>query len=816
MSQLLKHLDEADDASIPLLRNELETNEEEEMEMGLFTEEEINRSRLRKKLKFIGKILIPLLLFGIFLLASIKTYLYVFYSLKNQKVDYKIHSLSVNNAFDHGFDLSLNATVNTRVPWSFDLKGITIDILDLDEEESDNVIISTTIPSFYLNSGQIIPINLSNQSIHIKNPKTLANLINTCAKTKIVKIPLRIRTRMHPHWIPFTKDLVVFKDILIDLKKEKPAGNLSRFIKLKDLKMEESANDDLIITAKLGIFNPLPVSIDEIPKVSFKIYSEDEIFIGRIKVIEASGGFRKGTTNSITLQGHLTPSEDSKTSDAIGKLVTNHLIGKRSKIYLRGDSIEEEEASGNLNWLKSILNHVNVPIEIPGKSTPKASAKIGMFEDSIKRIDVKKILFALDPAKPNQIALDSDAEVHFNIPRFASMMRPRIESLTIEGRVLDEKGNFIAPLSVPNHQISSNLSKENSLRTCLKMDVNVDSLNLSNVESLMAEMLYSQDTTISVNGHSSVKTKMLLGKMTVPRVPFIADIKLPGLGRILTTQRPEIKNFKVIEINGNQFKARASILIDNPTEVTSLIGSMQLTCIQEDSREHLGDAFMENVSIQPGKNDLAVELIFPIKSFAFKRFFELLISGEEQDLIFQGVRGSEAVHPLLKNVLGAFVMKTKLTAGGGQFGKFVSAITLKRKGFNLIPEAFMTVSNPFPFPMKILSVRQLNVYAYKPEGEEVLITKMDAVPLKEPIIIPENVEDWVDEENPLPLEVNGNILRSFKALEMLFNKKNPVDAEGKKYLPTRIEGLIRSEMAGIELEFKFIKDRLPLYIEFGF
>ena len=65
----------------------------------------------------------------------------------------------------------------------------------------------------------------------------------------------------------------------------------------------------------------------------------------------------------------------------------------------------------------------------------------------------------------------------------------------------------------------------------------------------------------------------------------------------------------------------------------------------------------------------------------------------------------------------------------------------------------------------------------------------------------------------MPLQMNGNILRSIKALEMLLSNENPKDSEGKKYLPTRIEAKIKSEMAGMELELLFIKDRLPLYLE---
>lgn len=65
------------------------------------------------------------------------------------------------------------------------------------------------------------------------------------------------------------------------------------------------------------------------------------------------------------------------------------------------------------------------------------------------------------------------------------------------------------------------------------------------------------------------------------------------------------------------------------------------------------------------------------------------------------------------------------------------------------------------------------------------------------------------------MQMNGNVLRSLKALEMLLSKENPKDSKGKKYLPTRIEGRIKSEMESMQLEFTFIKDRLPLYLESG-
>ena len=54
----------------------------------------------------------------------------------------------------------------------------------------------------------------------------------------------------------------------------------------------------------------------------------------------------------------------------------------------------------------------------------------------------------------------------------------------------------------------------------MKLDINVNHMNLANVESLMAEMLYAQDTTVSIAGHSSVKTKLFLGKINVPRYHF--------------------------------------------------------------------------------------------------------------------------------------------------------------------------------------------------------------------------------------------------------------------------------------------------------
>ena len=52
----------------------------------------------------------------------------------------------------------------------------------------------------------------------------------------------------------------------MDLNRGIPNGDdFSKYVNLIDLKMEEAANDDLIITAKLKITNPLPFSIDQIP-----------------------------------------------------------------------------------------------------------------------------------------------------------------------------------------------------------------------------------------------------------------------------------------------------------------------------------------------------------------------------------------------------------------------------------------------------------------------------------------------------------------------------------------------------------------------
>ena len=818
MTELLKHLDEADDASIPLLRNEF--NNESEEEGGLFTEEEILQSKKRKNIKYILKLLIPLALVGLFVGSSIITYKNVKNNLINQNIRYKLHSISVKNTSESSsFDLSLNATVDASVPWSVDLKKFTVELLSDSE-----VIVSATIPDLRAISGLPISVFIADQSIHIKNSKALASMINKSISTKLAKIPLKIRTQLHPHWTPFTfKNVEMEKTIYLDFKRE--LGDLSKYFKLIDLKMEESFNDNLIITASGMITNPLPFTIDKIPPVSFKVFSDKQVLIGHLKTLE-NLKLKRGSANLVKLQGVLSSSSDPDTSDAIGQLITNHFMGKSSKIYLQGD----EEASEKLNWLQSILIHINVPVDIPGQgqgqgqgqgNSQRSSSQNLMFEDSIKKIDVKRILFALDPNKPNQISMDSDAEVHFNIPRFASMMRPTIESLALEGKVHDQKGNFIAPLSISDQQIDSGiLSGQNSLNTSMRMDISVDSVNMPNIETFMAEMLYAQDANISVSGHSSVKTKMFLGRMNVPRIPFATEIKLPGLGQILSSQKPEIKSLNVEHITNEFISLSAVISIHNPTEITSLMGPMHLKCILEDGHEYLGDVLLEDASIRPGINELIGKIELKL-SEAVEEFISRYFSGKSQSIILQGVRGSESVHPILKNVIGAFVMRASLNPSTDKatFGQFVAAVTLKRTGFDLIPQVYMTVNNPFNFPIQIVSVKELKVYGYKTSesneenNQEVLITEMETVPLKNPLVIPANSENWTDEENPLPLKIDGNILRNLRALEMIFSKKNPKDSNGKKYLPIRIEGRIRTVVSSMEVEFMFVKDRLPLYLD---
>ena len=83
----------------------------------------------------------------------------------------------------------------------------------------------------------------------------------------------------------------------------------------------------------------------------------------------------------------------------------------------------------------------------------------------------------------------------------------------------------------------------------------------------------------------------------------------------------------------------------------------------------------------------------------------------------------------------------------------------------------------------------------------VLITEMEQVPLDEPIVIPANVENWIDEANPLPLQMNGNILRSIKALEMLLNKNNPTDSAGKSIYPRGLK--LKSNQRWLEWNWKW-------------
>lgn len=804
MTQLLRTLEEKDDENIPLLIDEVNPPQNAE-ENGLFTEQELIEMRRSRRLKLVLKLVAPISFLVILLLSAVRTYRHITYTFLNQPVDYNIQSISLDNMNDFGFDLSVNATIETNIPWGAKLSGLALQINN--PNDLNTSIISAQFPEMKIESGESIPINVRKQSIRIHDKKAFASVVNKSLKDKKLAVPITVKSaKLHPNWFPFDlRNFKINKIIEANLETTGEGIDLSKYVKLVDLQMEEAANDDLIVTAKLSIQNPFPLSVEEIPEVSFKIYySEERILVGKLRTTEKIR-LRNRKSSLVSLQAHLSGSSDSRSSNAISELITNFLLGKTSRIYLRGD----EEASGEkLNWLQSILIHLDIPIDIPGK-------KGGMFEDSIKKIDVKRLQFALDPEQPTQILLDSEAEVHFNVPRIASMMKPKIESLSLEGRVSDQQGNFLAPLIVPDHKVESSLSHENALNTSMKMNINVDHMNMDNIESMLAEMLYSQDTVISVQGHSSVKTRSFLGRMTVPKVPFAADIRLPSMGRIISSQILEFKDLKFLGSDaGENLNFSVKIEINNPTEITSKMGPMSLICLQESSRQGLGTIYIKDATIKPGKNEFNC-LMSLNKSEHLESLIGNLLSGGNEQLLLQGSRGSEIVHPILKNVIGAFVMKVNADSLNLNLS-FVSSVVLRRKGFNLLPEIFMTVSNPFPFEIKIHSVQNLHVFGYDVEsGELILITKMDQVPLEEAIIIPPNVKNFVDEENPLPIQINGNVLRSLKALQLLFNKENPVDENGKKYLPVKIEGIITSEMDSMKLTFKFIKDRLPLYLDIG-
>ena len=119
------------------------------------------------------------------------------------------------------------------------------------------------------------------------NRKKLVEIINKSLRTKQVRIPLRIRTSLHPQWIPYTFKRVEIKEELhLNFKGNGSDFDLSNYVKLVDLKMEEAANDDLIISVDLDLINPSQFSADEVPPIYMEIYNEKQIFVGNLKTIE--------------------------------------------------------------------------------------------------------------------------------------------------------------------------------------------------------------------------------------------------------------------------------------------------------------------------------------------------------------------------------------------------------------------------------------------------------------------------------------------------------------------------------------------------
>jgi hypothetical protein len=770
--QLLKNLEDMQSEEIPLLQGN---------ESGLFSDEEIEQARRRKQWKMCAKYTV--IASGVFLLLfiALQGIYYNFNFARKPKFEYQIENFRVDETNTDGAKFSLDGSIKAQLPWSFDFKNMKIELLN----EADNVLASVDVGNLKLISGKFSQVSLNKQRVEIVDAAGLSKLLNYASRKQTLPVNLKITTDARPHWLPFTfQGKSIKKRLQLDLKSKLPSEKPIK-VEIKDLKLEEAENESVIATVQVRLENPLPIGMARVPKLSFKIYDySSSVFLGNVQ-LSKEFLLKPKQPLSLPIRAILAPAQN----DAISNLVANYLAGRPNRLRLRGDSKD----SSKLPWINALIGALDLQITVPGR----------MFEESIKKIDIKSLQFHLDAEKPESISLQSDAHVSYHIPRMASAFRPQVERIAMKGSVVDQRGRFLATLDVPEHPVQLDPKVRNSFSTALSMEIPVDPRGAANIDDLLAEMFWTEEAAIAIQGTSWLKTKMVLGSLSLPRIPFSTTVSLPGFGGVWSRNQPIISDLQITKVDDQGYQTEAKVSLHNPNAITSHLGTMHFEMFTDEAGR-IGAAWLEDALIVPGANSMTARLEFTLPGF--RALLPGFLAGLRQEVVWKGVRGSAAVHPVLKNVMGSMIFRGILSSTGKT--SFLQEIHLKREAFHVLPKIFTTVNNPLPFPVKIYEIMQLKVFAIKKDGERMkLISEMESVPLAEPLLIPANVQNWTDDQHPLPLQTDGNFWHALEALKLLISEG------GSDSIPLRLEGRIRVSLQEFEMEFEFIKDRVPLYLK---
>lgn len=760
-TDILLKLESQPEERIPLLEDS-----------GLFTEEELEVARRKDRTRRTMKIFLIVaglltILFGA--LKGIRLISFV----KESPPEYEVESFSIDRVLDDGLEFSFAGLVKAPIPWSVWLKKADVQIMN---EEGNEAIASMFIDELHVFSGKFSKINFKGQRFNIQNSKELAKLLNSTSRKMRLPLNLKVITGIRPHWIPYTFTRIIKRSILLDLKSAAPGKPLQ--LDIKDIQLEETADDHVLATLQIAFKNPLPIAIQSVPKLSLRLHTKDQVYLGRVQSVQEFSLKSHPESTQASIRAILSPQSSPENQNAISNLIANYLAGKPNKLRLRGDP----EASSKLKWLQALINGLDLQITVPGK----------MFEEAIKKIDVKSLNFILTPEKPESIALQSHAQISYSMPRVASALRPQVERIAMQGSIHDQQGHFLAPLDVPEHAVQADPKQRNTFSTSLALEIPISNEGAGHIDLLLQEMLWAETTEIGIRGTSSLKTKLTLGSISLPKIAFATSISLPGLGGVLSRSRPIISNLQFEEIKAGSLSLQAKVELDNPTTITSQLGTIHFTSFVQNGQVEVGEAWLPDALIKPGINSLDGRLRIALNEATLTA----IMSNPTQELVLKGVSDSPDVHPVLKNVMGSMMLRSHV-----QSLNVLNEILISRGRFEVFPKVYTTVSNPLPIEIKILKVWDLKVYAWNDEVELSMISEMDKVPLEEPQVIPASVDHWTDTEHPLPVSFDGNLSHALNALRLLAKKDNP---------HLRLEGRVQIQIESYLLEFGFIKDRVPV------
>ncbi|KAK4141274.1 RAVE protein 1 C terminal-domain-containing protein [Dichotomopilus funicola] len=355
-------------------------------------------------------------------------------------------------------------------------------------------------------------------------------------------------------------------------------------------------------------FNKYPISLD-IPELGFEVLvpgchpgghpivlanaTTSQVAVrARSDVFVDANGLIKELPASLT---QICPNSKSSPLDLLFK---KYLHGKKATVLVRG-----RKGPDTPEWIGDILSSITVPVPFPGRS----------FDNLIRSFSLTDVHFKMpDPgAEPDDPS--SNPRVSGTILVVAGLPSEMNFALNVNNvRAHSDvfyKGKKLGELNLKKWQYANSTQtpaahgKEAKLEIRSRIrDAPLEVTDPDVMTDVIQALLFGgKEVMLTVKALVDVKVQTILGKLAVKAIPAEGKIPVKPFGEdLLGFAAPRVGKVEIVETTPSSLSIRTLVNITNPTQYSAHIPFVSFYV--ENNGTLLGEAFAEDLDVQPGNN----------------------------------------------------------------------------------------------------------------------------------------------------------------------------------------------------------------------